>query len=191
MPVKTSLAAHEISCQRGGRLLFDDLSFTLQPGRRVARDGPERRRQDEPVAADRGPAAARRRQHRGRRSRRAAARASATMSAMRTPSRAALTVRKNVAFWADFLGGGDAELRRCACDVRSCRSCRSPGWPALGGTEAEAALLRLFAARARSGCSTSRRSRSTPLRSRCWTRPLPAILRKAASPWSRAIRRSR
>ena len=60
MPTKTSLAAHEISCQRGGRLLFANLSFTLQPSEGLPATGPERRRQDEPVAADRGIATAQR-----------------------------------------------------------------------------------------------------------------------------------
>ena len=32
MPKKTSLAANAISCQRGGRVLFEDLSFALEPG---------------------------------------------------------------------------------------------------------------------------------------------------------------
>ena len=30
MPIKTSLAANGIACQRGGRLLFADLSFALE-----------------------------------------------------------------------------------------------------------------------------------------------------------------
>ncbi len=40
MPIKTSLAAHEISCQRGGKLLFEGLSFTLQPGDGLLVTGP-------------------------------------------------------------------------------------------------------------------------------------------------------
>lgn len=40
MPIKTSLAAHEISCQRGGKLLFEGLSFALQPGDGLLVTGP-------------------------------------------------------------------------------------------------------------------------------------------------------
>ena len=40
MPIKTSLAAHGIACQRGGRLLFADLSFTLEPGQGLLVTGP-------------------------------------------------------------------------------------------------------------------------------------------------------
>jgi heme exporter protein A len=40
MPIKTSLAAKGISCQRGGRLLFEGLSFALQPGESLLVSGP-------------------------------------------------------------------------------------------------------------------------------------------------------
>ena len=40
MPQTASLAAHEISCQRGGRLLFADLSFALGPGEGLLVTGP-------------------------------------------------------------------------------------------------------------------------------------------------------
>jgi len=35
MPIKTSLAAHGIACQRGGRLLFADLSFAQEAAKRL------------------------------------------------------------------------------------------------------------------------------------------------------------
>ena len=40
MPKKTSLAANAISCQRGGRVLFEGLSFTLEPGESLLVTGP-------------------------------------------------------------------------------------------------------------------------------------------------------
>src|SRR5262245_47614314 len=40
MPTKTSLAAKGISCQRGSRLLFEGLSFVLQPGESLLVTGP-------------------------------------------------------------------------------------------------------------------------------------------------------
>ena len=40
MPKKTSLAANAISCQRGGRLLFEGLSFALEPGESLLVTGP-------------------------------------------------------------------------------------------------------------------------------------------------------
>ena len=66
MPKKTSLAAHGISCQRGGRLLFEGLSFALQPGDGLLVTGPNGAGKDEPVAADRRAPAAAGGQHRRR-----------------------------------------------------------------------------------------------------------------------------
>jgi heme exporter protein A len=40
MPKKTSLAANAISCQRGGRVLFEGLSFALEPGESLLVTGP-------------------------------------------------------------------------------------------------------------------------------------------------------
>ena len=40
MPKKTSLAANAISCQRGGRVLFERLSFVLEPGESLLVTGP-------------------------------------------------------------------------------------------------------------------------------------------------------
>ena len=40
MPQEISLAAHDISCQRGGRLLFEGLNFALTPGEALLVTGP-------------------------------------------------------------------------------------------------------------------------------------------------------
>jgi heme exporter protein A len=40
MPERIGLAAHDISCQRGGRVLFQDLSFALAPGEGLLVTGP-------------------------------------------------------------------------------------------------------------------------------------------------------
>jgi heme exporter protein A len=40
MPIRTSLAAKGISCQRGGRVLFEGLSFALEPGESLLVTGP-------------------------------------------------------------------------------------------------------------------------------------------------------
>ena len=186
MPIKTSLAANGIACQRGGRLLFADLSFTLAAGPRVAGDGAERRRQDEPVAPDRWPLAARRRQLREWRCEPPLPELCHYVGHA-NGIKSALTLRENVTFWVDFLGGGDADLDDALADVRSCGAEGSAGWTAVGRTEA--ASLRSLASSprpARSGCSMSLRSRSMPHPSRCSTRRSRSISRKAASPWSRS-----
>src|ERR1700693_6555962 len=41
MPERIGLAAHEISCQRGGRVLFTGLSFALAPGAAAPVAGPK------------------------------------------------------------------------------------------------------------------------------------------------------
>jgi heme exporter protein A len=40
MPERIGLAVHEISCRRGGRVLFKGLSFALQPGEALLVSGP-------------------------------------------------------------------------------------------------------------------------------------------------------
>ncbi len=40
MPRTIGLAAHDISCQRGGRIVFQDLSFRLAPGEALLVSGP-------------------------------------------------------------------------------------------------------------------------------------------------------
>ncbi|MGH6832252.1 MAG: heme ABC exporter ATP-binding protein CcmA, partial [Methyloceanibacter sp.] len=40
MPHTIGLAAHDLSCQRGGRLIFQDLSFKLAPGEALLVSGP-------------------------------------------------------------------------------------------------------------------------------------------------------
>jgi heme exporter protein A len=40
MPHAIGLAAHDISCQRGGRTIFKDVSFTLAPGEALLVTGP-------------------------------------------------------------------------------------------------------------------------------------------------------
>ena len=40
MPERVGLVAHDISCQRGGRVLFHDLSFAVQPGEGLLVTGP-------------------------------------------------------------------------------------------------------------------------------------------------------
>jgi heme exporter protein A len=40
MPHRIGLAAHDISCRRGGRLLFEELSFALSPGEALLITGP-------------------------------------------------------------------------------------------------------------------------------------------------------
>ncbi|MGA7458221.1 MAG: ATP-binding cassette domain-containing protein, partial [Methyloceanibacter sp.] len=40
MPRAIGLAAYDLSCQRGGRTIFDGLSFALQPGEALLVSGP-------------------------------------------------------------------------------------------------------------------------------------------------------
>ena len=52
--------------------------------------------------------------------------------------KSALTLQENVAFWVDFLGGGDADLDDALAMFGLAGTEGSAGWTAVGGTEAEA-----------------------------------------------------
>ena len=87
------------------------------------------------------------------------------MSATLNAVKASLSVAENLAFWAEFLGEDGAESRRRACRLRAWPLGRSSRRSPLGRTETAArAVAPVRRARARSGCSTSRRPRSTPPR---------------------------
>ena len=192
MPIKTSLAAHEISCQRGGRLLFAELELhALSPAKALLVTGPNGAGKTSllrliagllPLARRAASRAARRRvplpelchyvgpceRHQER------AHACARMSPSGSTFSAAAVPISTMRLRCSVLTGLD--------DL--------PGRPAVGGTEAEACapspVRRAppdLAARRAVGLARRRFGQGARQGHRA------AILRKAASPWWRAIRR--
>lgn len=145
MPIKTSLAAHEISCQRGGRLLFRDLSFTLQPGEGLLVTGPNGAGKTSLLRLIAGLLPLN------------AGSVESGDASVPLPElchyvghlngiKSALTVRENVAFWVDFLGGRDADLGD-ALEMFGLAELKAvPAGLLSAGQKRKLALLRLFAA---------------------------------------------
>jgi heme exporter protein A len=145
MPTKTCLAAHGISCQRGGRLLFEGLSFALEPGESLLVSGPNGAGKTSLLRLIAGLLPLQ------------AGRIEGGDASVPLPElchyvghlngiKSALTLGENVRFWVDFLGGDDAELdsayRRFGLEeLRDL-----PAGILSAGQKRKLALLRLFAA---------------------------------------------
>jgi heme exporter protein A len=145
MPIKTSLAAHGIACQRGGRLLFADLSFTLEPGQGLLVTGPNGAGKTSLLRLIAGLLPL------------AAGSFESGDTSLPLPEhchyvghangiKSALTLQENVAFWVDFLGGGDADLDD-ALEMFGLAELKDlPAGLLSAGQKRKLALLRLFAA---------------------------------------------
>jgi heme exporter protein A len=145
MPQETSLAAHDVSCQRGGRLLFEKLNFALQPGEALLVTGPNGAGKTSLLRMIAGLLPL----HGGC--------FAGGDDAVPLPERchyvghlngikAALSLRENVAFWADFLGGGSADLDAAFRDLGLGGIEELPAGLLSAGQKRKLSLLRLFAA---------------------------------------------
>jgi len=109
-PFTVSFEARDIACERGGRTLFEGLSFALGPGEALLVSGPNGVGKTSllrqiagllPLAAGRFSAAG--------------AEAATPVAELchyvghLNAAKNALSVRENLAFWADFLGDGDLD----------------------------------------------------------------------------------
>ncbi len=111
MPQTIGLAAHRIDCQRGGRLLFEDLSFNLAPGEGLLVTGPNGSGKTSLLRQIVGllPLA-------GGTLGVTGAREDAVLPELchyvghANAAKSSLTVAENLTFWADFLGQGRDHL---------------------------------------------------------------------------------
>jgi len=146
MPQTTSLAAYEISCLRGGRLLFAGLSFVLEPGESLLVTGPNGAGKTSLLRMIAGLLPL----HAGR--------IESSDASLALPElchyvghlngiKSALTPCENAKFWVDFLGGGGANLddafeRFGLSDLEDL-----PAGLLSAGQKRKLALVRLFAAK--------------------------------------------
>jgi heme exporter protein A len=145
MHFRTSLAANGISCQRGGRLLFADLSFALSPGEGLLVTGPNGAGKTSLLRLIAGLLPV----HAGSIE---AGGDSVPLSELchyvghLNGIKSALTLQENVAFWVDFLGGGDADLDDALAMFGLAELKDLPAGLLSAGQKRKLALLRLFAA---------------------------------------------
>jgi heme exporter protein A len=146
MPQTASLAAHEISCQRGGRLLFRDLSFALGPGEGLLVTGPNGAGKTSLLRMIAGLLPL----HGGR--------IESGEKSVPLPElchyvghlngiKSALTLRENADFWVDFLGGDGSGLEDAFKRLGLIELEGLPAGLLSAGQKRKLALTRLFAAK--------------------------------------------
>jgi len=147
MPLKIGLAAYDLSCQRGGRTVFDGLSFALQPGEALLVRGPNGAGKTSLLRQIAGllPLAAGRLEVEG-------AAADAEIPELchyvghLNAVKASFSVRENLAFWAAFLDGDGASLDRSLAAFGLGSLAELPAGLLSAGQKRKLALSRLFAA---------------------------------------------
>jgi heme exporter protein A len=146
MPHKIGLAAKDLSCQRGGRRVFQDLSFSLAPGEALLVTGPNGAGKTSLLRQIAGllPLA-------GGELRLKDAGPDAALAELchyvghANAVKASLTIKENLAFWAAFLDG-DSHLKRALNAFGLATLADAPAGLLSAGQKRRLALSRLFAA---------------------------------------------
>ena len=147
MPRTIGLAASNLSCLRGGRLIFQDLSFRLAPGEALLVSGPNGAGKTSLLRQIAGllPIAAGELRLEG-------ARADAVLPELchyvghANAVKASLSVSENLAFWADFLNADGAGLKRALAAFGLTPLADLPSGLLSAGQKRRLALSRIFAA---------------------------------------------
>lgn len=144
-PFTVSLEAHDIACERGGRTLFEDLHFALKPGEALLVKGPNGAGKTSLLRQIAGllPFSA------GWLTTSGVADPDVTVPELchyvghLNAAKNALSVRDNLAFWADFLGDGNADAALAAFGLSPLADISAGLLSA--GQKRKLALSRLFA----------------------------------------------
>ena len=146
MPHRIGLAAYDLSCQRGGRTIFDGLSFALRPGEALLVNGPNGAGKTSLLRQIAGllPLAAGRLSLDG---------ASPDLGLPElchyvghlNAMKASFSVRENLAFWAEFLGEDGESLDRALAAFGLESLAELPAGLLSAGQKRKLALSRLFA----------------------------------------------
>ncbi|HEX9881284.1 MAG TPA: heme ABC exporter ATP-binding protein CcmA [Hyphomicrobium sp.] len=147
MPERIGLAALKLSCQRGGRIIFRDLSFQLAPGEALLVTGPNGAGKTSLLRQIAGllPLA-------GGELRLEGASPDAALPELchyvghANAVKASLSVGENLAFWADFLNEDGAGLKRALAAFGLTSLADLPAGLLSAGQKRRLALSRLFAA---------------------------------------------
>jgi heme exporter protein A len=147
MPQTIGLAAHDLSCQRGGRTVFDGLSFSLTPGQALLVTGPNGAGKTSLLRQIAGllPVAA------GELRLQGAGPDDALPELCHyvghaNAVKASLGVRENLAFWCGYLQGSDVGLDRALAAFGLSPLAALPAGLLSAGQKRKLALSRLFAA---------------------------------------------
>jgi heme exporter protein A len=146
-PAQISLTAQDIACQRGGRVLFEGLSFALAPGEALLITGPNGAGKTSLLRQLAGllPLSAGRLAAPG-------APADTPMAELchhvghLNAAKSAMTVRENLAFWMEFLGGDEKAMDRALGAFGLTALAEVPAGLLSAGQNRKLALSRLFAA---------------------------------------------
>jgi heme exporter protein A len=147
MPQTIGLAAHDLSCQRGGRTVFDGLSFSLAPGEALLVTGPNGAGKTSLLRQIAGllPLAAGELRLKD-------AEPDAVLPELchyvghLNAVKTSLSIKENLAFWADYLAEDSAGLERALASFGLTALAELPAGLLSAGQKRRLALSRLFAA---------------------------------------------